>query len=285
VVVLSLASIAMMTVDHRQHHMDDVRDALSYVTYPILYLVGLPGRAGDWLSEALSTRRALERENAALETQQLLLDSKLLKLEALEAVNSRLRALFDSSARIDQRLLISELISVDMAPFSRQIVLNKGSLQGVHDGQPILDAYGVMGQVVRTTPLSSTAMLITDPNHALPVEVNRNGLRSVARGTSDPSRLELFHLPGNADIQRGDLLVTSGLDGRFPPGYPVAHVTRIEKQADNPFMVVSAEPTAHLENSRVVLLVMSDPPPVGASAAAADAPAADEATGAKEATR
>ncbi len=264
-VVLSLASIAMMTVDHRQHHMDDVRAGLSYVVYPILYLVGLPGRAGDWLSEALSTRNTLERENAALKEQQLLLDSKLLKLEALEAENGRLRALFDSSAQIDQRLLISELVSVDMAPFSRQIVLNKGSDQGVHEGQPILDAYGVMGQVVRVTPRTSTAMLITDPNHALPIEVNRNGLRSVARGTSDPSQLELFHLPGNADIQRGDLLVTSGLDGRFPPGYPVAYVTRIEKQTDSPFVVVSAEPTAHLENSRVVLLVMSDSPPADAT--------------------
>jgi rod shape-determining protein MreC len=164
-----------------------------------------------------------------------------------------------------------------MAPFSRQIVLNKGSAQGIHEGQPILDAFGVMGQVVRVTPFNSTAMLITDPNHAIPVEVNRNGLRSVARGTSDPSRLELFHLPSNADIEQGDLLVTSGLDGRFPPGYPVAHVTRIEKQPDSPFAIVSAEPTAHLENSRVVLLVMSEPAPAAAepadTAAATDAKA------------
>jgi len=279
VAVLSLASIAMMTVDHRQHHMDDVRNALAYVVYPIQYVVSLPGRAGQWLAEAFATRRMLERENAALSAQHLLLESKLLKLQALEAENSRLRALFDSTAQIDQRLLISELISVDMAPFSRQIVLNKGSTQGIHEGQPILDAYGVMGQVVQVTPLTSTAMLITDPNHALPVEVNRNGLRSVARGTSDPSRLELFHLPSNADIAMGDLLVTSGLDGRFPPGYPVAYVTRIEKQPDSPFAIVSAEPTAHLEQSRVVLLVLSeetpsavapsaDPPPAGASAAA-----------------
>jgi rod shape-determining protein MreC len=281
VAVLSLASIAMMTVDHRQHHMDDVRNALAYVVYPIQYLVSLPGRAGQWLSEALATRRMLERENAALSAQHLLLESKLLKLEALEAENSRLRALFDSTAQIDQRLLISELISVDMAPFSRQFVLNKGSAQGIHEGQPILDAYGVMGQVVQVTPLTSTAMLITDPNHALPVEVNRNGLRSVARGTSDPSRLELFHLPSNADIATGDLLVTSGLDGRFPPGYPVAYVTRIEKQPDSPFAIVSAEPTAHLEHSRVVLLVLSEETPPAVLAPANTAPAAGAAAAAK----
>lgn len=275
--VLSIASIAMMTVDHRQHHMNDVRNALAFIVYPIQYAVSLPGRAGDWLAEVFATRRTLERDNAALKAQQLLLDSKLLKLEGLEAENNRLRALFDSSAQIDQRLLISELVSVDMAPFSRQIVLNKGSGQGIHEGQPILDAYGVMGQVVQVMPLTSTAMLITDPNHALPVEVNRNGLRSVARGTSDPSRLELFHLPSNADIERGDLLVTSGLDGRFPPGYPVARVTRIEKQPDSPFAIVSAEPTAHLENSRVVLLVMSEPPPVTEEVEApVDAAAADK---------
>jgi rod shape-determining protein MreC len=158
-----------------------------------------------------------------------------------------------------------------MAPFSRQIVLNKGSAQGIHEGQPIIDAYGVMGQVVQVTPFTSTAMLITDPNHAIPVEVNRNGLRSVARGTSDPGLLELFHLPSNADIQQGDLLVTSGLDGRFPPGYPVARVTRIEKQPDSPFAIVSAEPTAHLENSRVVLLVMPQAAPAEDPAAAAPA--------------
>lgn len=267
----------MMTVDHRQHHMNDVRNALAYVVYPLQYLVSLPARGGQWLAEAFASRRALERDNAALQEQQMLLESRLLKLDALEAENARLRALFDSTAQIDQRLIISELVSVDMAPFSRQIVLNKGSDQGIHEGQPILDAFGVMGQVVRVTPLSSTAMLITDPNHAIPVEVNRNGLRSVARGTSDPSRLELFHLPSNADIERGDLLVTSGLDGRFPPGYPVAHVTRIEKQPDSPFALVSAEPTAHLENSRVVLLVMSEPP----AAAEADAAPAAEAPAAK----
>lgn len=236
--------------------MDTIRSALSLVVYPIQYLVSLPGTAGDWMGDSLATRRALEEENRDLRAQQLFLQSQLLKLEALESENQRLRELLDSSAAIGQPVLIAELLAVDMAPFSQQVVLNKGSRHNVREGQPIVDAAGVMGQVVRVTPLTSTVMLITDPSHAVPVEVNRNGLRAIARGIGDPGRLELSLLPRNADIQEGDLLVTSGLDGRFPPGYPVARVAAVERGPDTPFARVSAEPVAQLDSTRVVLLVM-----------------------------
>lgn len=255
-VVLVLVSIVMMTIDHRQQHMENVRHVLSWVVYPIQYLVSLPSAAGDWWGESLSSRRTLEEENRTLKARQLLLETRLLKLEALEAENHRLRDLLDSSAELNQPVLIAELVSVDMAPFSRQIVLNRGRRHDVHEGQPILDASGVMGQIIRVSAMTSTAMLITDPSHAIPVEVNRNGLRSIARGTGEPHRLELSHLPRNADIEEGDLLVSSGLGGRFPPGYPVARVSEIERLPDSPFARVSAEPLAHLESTRVVLLVM-----------------------------
>lgn len=257
--VLVLVSIAMMTIDHRQHHMENVRAMLSYVVYPIQFVVNFPSLAGEWWGESLSTPRELQEENRALKAEQLLMQVQQLKLEALEAENQRLRHLLDSSAELNQPVLIAELLSVDMAPFSRQIVINKGTRHHVHDGQPILDAGGVMGQVIRTTAMSSTAMLITDPSHAIPIEVNRTGLRAIAQGTGEPDRLELSHLPRNADIETGDLLVTSGLGGRFPPGYPVARVTHIERLPDAPFARVSAEPLANLESTRVVLLVMPTP--------------------------
>lgn len=254
--VLALVSIAMMTIDHRQHHMENVRQVLSWVVYPIQYLVNLPNATGDWWGESFSTRRTLEEENRTLRARQLLLETQLLKLESLEAENHRLRDLLDSSADLNQPVLIAELVSADMAPFSRQIVLNKGSRHNIHQGQPMLDASGVMGQIVNVSAMTSTAMLITDPSHALPVEVNRSGLRAIAQGTGEAHRLELSPLPRNADIIEGDLLVTSGLGGRFPPGYPVARVTEIERLTDSPFARVSAEPLARLESTRVVLLVV-----------------------------
>jgi rod shape-determining protein MreC len=248
----------MMTLDHRQHHMDSLRNILSVFIYPIQYLVTLPGAVGEWLGESVTTRRILTEQNTILRTQQLVLNMRLQRLSALEAENERLRRLLDSSVKVKQRVLIAEILSVDMAPFSRQIVLNKGSRQQVHRGQPILDATGVMGQVISVLPFSSTAILITDPSHAIPVEVNRNGLRSIALGIGEPNRIDLSPLPSTADIESGDLLVTSGLGGRFPSGYPVATVTRVTHTPGQPFTEVSAEPAARLESTRQVLLVWSD---------------------------
>jgi rod shape-determining protein MreC len=267
-VILSLISIAMMIIDHRQHSANAFRSVLSVVVYPIQYVVGLPERSYQWLAEALTTRHRLEQENSELHAQQILLKAQLLRLAALEAENNRLRELLDSSAKLNQHVVSAEILSVDLAPFSRQVVLNRGGLDQVTEGQPILDADGVMGQVIKVTPLSSTVMLITDPNHAIPVEVNRNGLRAIAYGTGNSNRVELSSLPFNADIQPGDLLVTSGLGGRFPAGYPVARVTTVDRGSENHFARVSAEPTAHIENSRLVLLVSPVADPAASSQAA-----------------
>ena len=250
-----LVSVVLMTVDHRQHHLNQVRSALSVVVYPLQYLVNFPVAAGDWVRENLATRRRLEEENASLRTQRLLLKAQLQKLSALEAENIRLRELLQSSFKVGERVLIAEILSVDLDPYKHEILLNKGTLEHVYQGQPLLDADGIMGQVVQVGPLTATAMLITDPNSAIPVQVNRNGLRSIAFGTGAIDRLELPHLPNNADIRKGDLLVTSGLGRHFPPGYPVAVVTYIEQDPGQPFAQVSALPLAHLNQSREVLLV------------------------------
>jgi len=153
-------------------------------------------------------------------------------------------------------MLIAETITVDLDPYKRQIVINKGLLSGIYAGQPILDAYGIMGQIIHPGIPSSTAILITDPSHAIPVQNNRNGLRTILYGTGSANFLEIQNLPNNADIKEGDLLITSGLGGRFPEGYPVAVVTEIKRDPGQPFAQIIAEASAHLEQSREVLLVM-----------------------------
>lgn len=253
--LLVLASIALMTVDHRQHTLEGIRGGLSIVVYPMQYLVNLPFRFGDWASETLSTHNTLLEENRELRNKQLKLEFKLQKLAALETENERLRGLLQSASRRWERVLIAELLSVDFDPFKHQVLLNKGAQDGVFVGHPLLDAHGVMGQVIHVSPINSTAMLITDPSHAIPVQVNRNGLRTLALGTGEDNILDIPHLPNNADIKVGDLLVTSGLGLRFPPGYPVATVTSIERDPSQPYAHITATPLAHLGRAREVLLV------------------------------
>lgn len=256
--VFAVASVALMTVDHRQHHLDTVRDTLSAVVYPLQYAVNLPFSAGEWLADTLASRSALLEENATLRTEHRLLEAQLQKLAALEAENQRLRELLDSSSSLGERILAAELLSVDLDPYRHRVLINKGGKDNVEVGQPVIDAHGIMGQLVHVGPVSSVAMLISDPSHAVPVQVNRNGLRTIAVGSGSVERLELPHLPTNADIREGDLLVTSGLGGRFPSGYPVARVTRVERRTDQEFSHVIAQPTAHLDRSRHVLLVWSE---------------------------
>lgn len=251
----ALLCVLLMVLDHRLHYLKEVRAALSVVVYPVQSLINLPVSAGEWMGESFATRESLMAELTTLKTQQLLYDVRLQKLAALESENMRLRELLDSSFKIGERVLIAELLAVDMEPFSSQIVINKGSNTGVYPGQPILDAQGVMGQITRVGPLTSTAMLISDPNHAIPVAVNRNGVRAIAIGTGNPEELDIPHFPNNADIQVGDMLVSSGLGGRFPRGYPVATISAIKIDPGQPFARVSARPAAELKRSREVLLV------------------------------
>ena len=255
IVAFILASLIMMTVDHRQGHLEKVRSALSVFVYPLQYAANLPVTFTDWVSEAFVTRASLMEENARLRDEQLVLSSKVQKVEILKAENERLREMLQSSEKLDERVLIAELLAVDLQPFRHQIVINKGQREGVYDGQPIVDANGVMGQIVHVGPFSSTVLLLTDPSHAIPVQINRNGLRSVAVGTGQSHILQLEHLPNNVDIQEGDLVVSSGLGSRFPPGYPVGVVYNISRVPGEPFAKVTIIPSAQLEKSREVLLV------------------------------
>jgi rod shape-determining protein MreC len=250
-----VVSVVLMTVDHRAQHLEALRSVLATLVYPLQVAVDLPIQAGNWLAEYLSSRHRLIAENAHLKEEQFLLATKLEKFADLEAENRRLRSLLDSSAKVGERVLVAELLSVDMDPYSRRIVLNKGSTDGVESGQSLIDSNGVLGQVVHVAPFSSNALLITDPSHALPVQNHRSGLRSLAVGAGALNQLELAHLPNNADVRIGDLLVTSGLGGRFPAGYPVGRIVSVERNRARPFATVMVQPSARLERNREVLLV------------------------------
>jgi rod shape-determining protein MreC len=254
-----------MVIDHRYHHLQSLRSTLAVITYPLQFLADLPITTRDWVAETFATRNRLSEENQQLHADNLKLRARLQKFESLQAENLRLRDLLESSIKVGDRVLIAELSAVDLDPYRQQIVIDKGGASGVFEGQPVLDANAVMGQVVHVNPFSSTVLLITDASHALPVQVLRNGLRTIAIGSGRIDRLELPYLTNNADIREGDLLVTSGLGGKFPPGYPVAEVTQVRIAPDQPFADVAAAPRAHLDRSREVLLVWTGSPVDGVS--------------------
>lgn len=247
-----------MTLDHRAQYLEGVRAVVSAVLYPLQFLVDVPVRASSWAGDTLTSRSDLLEELEKLRTQQLVLKTELQKLTSVEAENARLRELLQSSQRVSHQVLVAEILATDLDPFTRQVIVNKGTDRNVYLGQPVLDSDGVMGQVVHVGPISSTVMLITDANHAIPVQVLRNGLRSIAVGTGDQSAVELPYLANNADVEVGDLLVTSGLGGRFPPGYPVARVSAVERDLTQSYAKVTATPSGRLDRVREVLMVFSE---------------------------
>jgi rod shape-determining protein MreC len=234
------------------------------------------------MAEAVTARSRLLDENRRLREERLEFLARLQRMEALQAENTRLRALLDSAPRVADRVLVANILSVDLDPFQHRLIIDKGSSDGAYIGQAMLDAGGIVGQITRVEPYSSEAILISDPGHATPVEINRNGLRTIALGTGDSTRITLPYLPNNADIEADDLLVSSGLGGAFPPGYPVGRVLEVERVPGEPFANVTAEPTGALNREREVLLVWQRPSrertltEESATPAPADEPGSDE---------
>lgn len=276
-----MASILLMTLDHREGVLEPLHRAASSVVYPLQQAVDLPLEAVDALAGWFTSRQQLLEENRRLRERQLEQRAQLQRLETLQTEVERLRGLLGSSQELETEVTITEIMRVDLDPHTHLVEIEHGSHQGVFTGQPVLDASGVTGQVDQVGPLSATVRLISDPSHAIPVEVDRNGLRSIAIGNGSLRRLELAHVPKNADIREGDLLTTSGLGGTFPRGYPVARVTSVATEPSQPFAEVLARPTAELNRSRKLMLVSTErlrEPPEGerrgaeGSGAAAPAP-------------
>ncbi|SEE04738.1 rod shape-determining protein MreC [Pseudomonas migulae] len=256
--VLVVLSVALMVVDARFTLLKPVRSQMSLVLMQSYWITDLPQRLWQGVASQFGSRTELVAENEKLKTENLLLQGRMQKLAALTEQNVRLRELLNSSALVNEKVEVAELIGMDPNPFTHRIIINKGERDGVVLGQPVLDARGLMGQVVELMPYTSRVLLLTDTTHSIPVQVNRNGLRAIASGTGNPERLELRHVADTADIKEGDLLVSSGLGQRFPAGYPVATVREVIHDSGQPFAIVRAVPTAALNRSRYLLLVFSD---------------------------
>ncbi|HLU05137.1 MAG TPA: rod shape-determining protein MreC [Woeseiaceae bacterium] len=253
--LLAALSVVLLVVDHRENHLDAVRKAVGTAVYPLRILVDAPVSTWQWIRDNTTSRNELLLEISRLNAERLLTHARLQRFTALESENARLRAMLDATSKVRDQVQVAEIMSVSSNPFRHILVINKGTRDGVFNGEAMIDADGVVGQVIEAGLLSSSGVLISDPDHALPVEVNRNGLRTIAVGTGDFDRLELPFLPNNADIEDGDLLVTSGLGGAFPPGYPVALVDSVTRIPQGPFAEVTARPAARLNQVREIMLI------------------------------
>lgn len=257
---LVLISIVIMFADSRASHLDTVRQTIGAAVFPLKVIVDAPARLFNWAEESTVTRETLERENRRLRNERMLIDAELQRLTALEAENARLRDLLDARQQVTREVRVAEIMAVDANPYRHTLTIDVGTADGAYDGQAVIDADGVIGQLIDPGLKTSLAVLISDPGHAIPVEVNRNGLRTIAFGTGEIDALDLPFLPNNADIEIGDLLVTSGLGGKFPPGYPVARVESVTRIPQEPFADVAATPAATLNQVREIMLVEADEP-------------------------
>jgi len=251
-----VASLLLFFLDSRLDYFKPVRAALSTLVYPVQVTASLPTNFADWVGNFFQDRGELREQIAVLKATTMLQDVRLQKMQALERENMRLKELLGSSFRLQERVQVAELVTVDLDPFSQQVIIDKGKNYGVYVGQPVLDAHGVMGQVAETSSLSSRVVLLTDPSHSIPVQINRNGLRAVVTGRGLGEYLQMDFLPHNADVREGDLLVTSGLGGRFPVGYPVGKVVSVDFPQGKAFADIKVEPAANLSTSRELMLVL-----------------------------
>ncbi|OIN10263.1 rod shape-determining protein MreC [Oceanisphaera psychrotolerans] len=254
-VLAVVVSLALIIADSRYHSFTGVKVYLNSLVSPLQYMANSPRILLDSASSQLMSRQALLSQTQRLEQELFLLRDDLLRLRHLEQENQRLRDLLGSPVRFDTRRMVAEIMAVDTDPFIHQVVIDKGSLQGVTEGQPVLNEQGVVGQVVSVGKTTSRVLLITDTSHGIPVRVARNDIRAIASGSGQLDRLLLHNITRNTDIQEGDILLSSGLAGRFPEGYPVGRVSRVGYEEGQPFADIRVQPFAALDRVRYLLLL------------------------------
>jgi rod shape-determining protein MreC len=253
--IMLVVSASLIFLDHSQGKFEAVRGYLQSLVTPLQYLANTPAVVMDWASENVITRQELIAENQKYKQEELLHKEQALQLDIVKRENKRLRALLGSPVSSDMRKMVAEILSVDSDRFSHQIVINRGATNGVYEGQPVLDSQGIVGQILHVGTSTSRVLLISDVSHGIPVRNQRNGIRLIANGVGRLDRLELVHVPHSTDIRTGDLLVTSGLGGKFPEGYPVAKVSFVSLDESRPFAQIYAEPVAQLDRLRYLLLL------------------------------
>jgi rod shape-determining protein MreC len=247
--------VGLIFADLHYNKLQTGRAFLDGLATPVYWVASLPTRFTEWTDTNIQSRSQLLEDNERLQRENLILQGRSLQMASLQGENVRLRKLLNSTALLRDDVLVAELVGVSPDPERLQLILNKGQSDGVFVGQPLIDADGLMGQVVAVSGTSSRALLVTDITHSVPVRVNRNGVRAIAEGTGALGSLEIRHVATSTDIREGDLLVTSGLGGRFPEGYPVGVVTEVERDTGEAFAHVVAVPSAALDRTRHVLLV------------------------------
>lgn len=255
---LAVFSIVVMVLDQRGGYLETTRYWLGIAANPLYSVVEAPFAFWNWMTGSFTDRGQLRAQNDKLIHELRVARVQLLRFDSLNEENRRLRAIRSASQGIAERTLIAEIINVDVDPFRHRVRINKGSEDGVFKGQSVLDAFGIVGQVTRVDRSTAEIILISDNEHAIPVRVNRNGIRSIAVGVGDIHRLSLPFLTIESDVKVDDLLVSSGLDGIFPAGYPVAKIIKVERNPAETFAVVEARPLAQLDRAREVLLLWFD---------------------------
>ncbi len=271
-VLYCLLALGLIIFDKRYDHLGQIRRFLSVVAYPVQVAVASPFEGWDWFRQSVSSRETLRADKAKLEAELRLANFRLQRYEALEAETQRLRTLRANTAEVATRFVVGDIMDLDIDAFRERILVDKGARDGVFVGQAVLDAGGVFGQVARVEQLTSEVILVSDASHAIPVQVNRNGLRTIAVGTGDMSRLKLPYLSTSADVVAGDLLVTSGLGGGFPAGYPVGTVAVVKRDPAQSLADVDVRPAAALDRSREVMFVWPTPDAPAAAQGPAHAP-------------
>lgn len=264
---LALAAV-LMVMDHRNGWMHRARYATAAAIVPVYKLAAAPA---DWVhdaSMAFTQRKQLIDDNRQLRESLLLAEARLNRMQAVTRQNQRLKQLLDTQHLLGMHAQLARLIDVQLGPTQDRVMLNVGADEGVHVGQVVIDSHGIMGQVTEILPHASMAMLVTDPRHAVPAMFSRTGLRGIVHGTGDPDQLIVSNLPLSSDVKPGDQLVTSGLGGRFPAGFPVGTVTKLQRGPSGMFLEALVKPAAELQRSGEVLLLRDQPDPVGPPAPA-----------------
>lgn len=253
--IFSVLALILMVADARYHYLGAMRQALAVLINPLQHAVNAPVRLGGKVGDFFVIQSRMRSENDSLKEAQLLQAGKTIQYQALQAENAYLRSLLAAQPRYSQTTQLAEILYSGRDPFSRKIIVDRGSLAGVKPGQVVTDASGVIGQVTRVYPVVSEVTLITDKDQAVPVQNVRNGLRAVVFGNGETGTLDVPFMPVSADLQNGDELVTSGIDGIYPPGLPVAVVSKIERNAAYPFAKISCMPSSGVDRQRQVLIL------------------------------